>query len=277
MITRETVWRQSLALTRTLHTTRIVSSHIGKTPIPLPPSVTIDYPLLSIAPTTSITSDLGRRIISITGPLGSQSLLVLPPVILHPPATDSGSPSVLSVKVHDENIKRQKSVWGFTRSIINNAVVGVTEGYKLNIRLVGVGYRATIEPIPAVFIEQMKIRPPKQKARKPGAHPPTIRDLPTQRLNLKLGFSHPVLIDIPSDIQVTMTSPTTISLFGLNKEELGLFAASIRHKRKPEPYRGKVSVFRMLHVFELSLMRKLLPQGVFVGDETIKLKEVKKK
>ena len=143
--------------------------------------------------------------------------------------------------MHDETAKRQRSVWGFTRSIINNAVIGVTEGYKLNLRLVGVGYRATIEPIPAIFIEQMQKRPPKPRARRPGAHPPTIRDLPSQRLNLKLGFSHPVLIDIPSDIKVTMTSPTNMSLFGLNKEELGLFAASIRRKRKPEPYRGKVS------------------------------------
>ena len=224
-------------LARCFSTTLPTSSHIGTLTIPIPSGVSLDYPALVISPDTPMTSESGRRILSVTGPLGSQSVLVLPPVIIKPPSSDSPN---LAVAVHNPKLKKQKAVWGFSRTMINNAIVGVSKGYTLDIKLVGVGYRASIEPIPEVFLEMMKRAPPKIKATKPGTPPQPPRTTPTQRLNLKLGYSHPVLIDIPSDIKVEMTSPTTILLSGMDKMQLGLFAASIRKKRKPEPYRGKV-------------------------------------
>ncbi|CAD6568721.1 MAG: hypothetical protein TREMPRED_004733 [Tremellales sp. Tagirdzhanova-0007] len=200
-----------------------------------------------------MTSIEAQRLLTITGPLGSLSVLLYPPIILHPPSSESPT---LDITVHDADVKRQKSTWGTTRTHINNAVVGVSEGYNVELRLVGVGYRASIEPIPQIFRDLQAQMPRKPPPRKPGSLPYIAPPLPVERLNLKLGFSHPVLIDIPADIMVAILAPTKIMLKGTDKQKLGLFAASIRKWRKPEPYRGK---------------------GVFVGDETIKLKEVKKK
>jgi len=83
--------------------------------------------------------------VTITGPLGSQTLPILPPIILT--NNDTG----LTVHVHDAEEKSQRSLWGLTRSLINNAIKGVSEGYTVDLRLVGVGYRGAVEPIPKVF------------------------------------------------------------------------------------------------------------------------------
>ncbi|WVW86920.1 hypothetical protein I302_108975 [Kwoniella bestiolae CBS 10118] len=228
---------------RQLHSCAIQRSHIGKVPIAVPASVTLSLPPSSpsnLPPTSS--SSQNQRIFSVTGPLGSASIPIPPSVILTPPS--STSPSI-SVSVRDPTVKTQRSVWGLTRTLISNAVTGVSTGFNLEVRLVGVGYRAAIEPIPPVFLELAKQR-----------NPLSAESLPRERLNIKLGFAHPVLIDIPSDIKATVPAPTKIVLSGTDKQELGQFAATIRQWRKPEPYRGK---------------------GIFVGDETIKLKEIKKK
>ena len=210
-------------------------SHIGSNPITIPPSVSFIFPPLSREP--SPDSQLVERILEINGPLGSQLLNIHESIVLQPP---SASDSDLVVSVRDPTMRKQKSVWGTTRSHINNAVVGVSEGYKVDLRLVGVGYRAAVEPIPPVFRELQKrfTKPP--RPRKIGSPPATIVPDPIDRLNIKLGYSHPVLIDIPGDIKVTIPSPTIISLSGIDKQKLGIFAATIKRHRKPEPYRGKV-------------------------------------
>jgi large subunit ribosomal protein L6 len=159
---------------------------------------------------------------------------------LAPPIILDSSPDAVRVSVHDSTEKRQRSLWGLTRSLINNAVKGVSEGYTLELRLVGVGYRGAVEPIPEVFIELQKQMPRIVRTSKPGAPPYHPPPLPTDRINLKLGYAHPVLVDIPAGITVTTPSPTTIVLKGSDKQKLGLFAAKIRRWRKPEPYRGKV-------------------------------------
>ncbi|WWC92809.1 uncharacterized protein L201_007768 [Kwoniella dendrophila CBS 6074] len=230
------------SLRRQLHTSVARNSHIGKVPIAIPSSVTLSLPPASISPNLPASSAQAQRTFSVTGPLGSASIPISPSVILTPPTP--ASPSI-SVSVHDPTIKTQRSVWGLTRTLINNAVTGVSSGFDLEVRLVGVGYRAAIEPIPPVFLELAKQRNSQSTA-----------SLPRERLNIKLGFAHPVLIDIPPDIKTTVPAPTKIILNGTDKQKLGQFAATIRQWRKPEPYRGK---------------------GIFVGDETIKLKEVKKK
>jgi large subunit ribosomal protein L6 len=227
-----TMLPRSIAFKRTFSTSQAQLSHIGKKPIIVPTTVTFDFPPLSISPN-------GKRILNVLGPLGTQSIVLLPPVILSPPSSEVSS---LSITVHDATKKPHKRAWGLTRTLIHNAVVGVSEGYTVELRLVGVGYRAAIEPIPDIFRKLQSLTPRVIRPRRPGAPPEVEKPLPVDRLNIKLGFSHPVLIDIPVDIKVTVPQPTKILLKGTDKQALGQFAAKIRAWRKPEPYRGKVSV-----------------------------------
>lgn len=136
---------------------------------------------------------------------------------------------MLSISVEDAEIKHQRAMWGTTRTLIHNAIIGITEGFTVPLYLVGVGYRVVLESDP-----------------RGGG----------QRLNMKLGYSHPVIIAIPSDIKAEVPLATKIVLFCTDKQRLGEFAAQIRNQRKPEPYKGK---------------------GIFIGNETIRIKGVKKK
>ncbi|WP_218814463.1 50S ribosomal protein L6 [Rickettsiella endosymbiont of Dermanyssus gallinae] len=112
---------------------------------------------------------------------------------------------------------------GTTRANVANAIIGVGEGFKKVLQLVGVGYRANVQG---------------------------------QKINLTLGFSHPVVYDIPEGITVTTPTQTEIVIQGSDKQLVGQVAAEIRRYRPPEPYKGK---------------------GVRYADERIKLKETKKK
>ena len=102
--------------------------------------------------------------------------------------------------------KDAKSVWGMTRTIINNMVLGVSEGYNKNLEINGVGYRAAIDG---------------------------------NILTLQLGYSHDIKLAIPEDLEVKCVKPTEISISGINKQRVGQFASEIRRLRKPEPYKGK--------------------------------------
>jgi large subunit ribosomal protein L6 len=106
---------------------------------------------------------------------------------------------------NDERFHRAQH--GLTRSLVNNMVVGVTEGFKKNLEIVGVGYRA--------------------EAQGPSA------------LRLNLGFSHPVNVQAPEGITFEVPVPTQIVVNGIDKEVVGQVAADIRSLRKPEPYKGK--------------------------------------
>ena len=110
------------------------------------------------------------------------------------------------VVTRPNDLKRMKSLHGLTRTLINNMVVGVTEGYKKVLEINGVGYRA-------------------QKQGK--------------KLTLSLGYSHPVEMEDPEGIEVTMEGQNLIIVSGIDKEKVGQYAAEIREKRKPEPYKGK--------------------------------------
>ena len=105
---------------------------------------------------------------------------------------------------------------GLARSLIANAVRGVTEGFRKDLDIVGVGYRAI--------------------AQGPG------------KLELALGFSHPVKIDAPEGITFEVASPTTVGVVGIDKHLVGQVAANIRAIRKPEPYKGKGVRYRDEHV-----------------------------
>ncbi|KAG6330249.1 hypothetical protein ID866_8838 [Astraeus odoratus] len=190
------------------------TSNIGKTPIPIPSNVTVTPSQASLA---------------VQGPLGSTSVRLESYMRLSFP-----QPNVLTIAVENAEEKKQRAMWGLTRTLINNAVVGMTEGFTLPIYLVGVGYRAALEEDPRG----------------------TMDGGSGQRLSMKLGHSHNVYVPIPPHIKAEVPSPTKIVLHCTDKHLLGLFAARIRKWRPPEPYKGK---------------------GVFVGNETIRLKAVKKK
>ena len=107
--------------------------------------------------------------------------------------------------------KNAKSAWGMTRTIVNNMVLGVSEGYTKNLEINGVGYRASIEG---------------------------------NILTLQLGYSHDIKLAIPEDLDVKCVKPTEISVNGISKQKVGQFASEIRKLRKPEPYKGKGIKYR---------------------------------
>jgi large subunit ribosomal protein L6 len=130
-----------------------------------------------------------------------------------------------------------------------NAVRGLSEGFSLPLRLVGVGYRASVEQgAPTTTTAEI------QTGQIQRSH---SQDATTGRqLVLRLGFPRPIRLEIPPNIECEVPSPTELRLKGPDKQELAQFAARIRQWRKPEPYNGK---------------------GIFVGKEEVVRKEVKKK
>ena len=102
--------------------------------------------------------------------------------------------------------KHHKQLHGLTRTLVNNMVTGVTTGYRKGLEITGVGYRAT---------------------------------LVGQKLQLNLGYSHPIEIDPPAGISFEVENPTRLAVLGIDKELVGQVAARVRATRKPEPYKGK--------------------------------------
>jgi large subunit ribosomal protein L6 len=149
----------------------------------------------------------------VKGPLGATSIPLMPFMRLVFP-----NPGTLTVGVEDAEVKKQRSMWGLTRTLINNAIIGMTEGFSVSLYLVGVGYRAALEDDPRGAVDGTR----------------------GQRLSMKLGFSHSVYVPIPPHIKAEVPSPTKIVLSCTDKHQLGLFAARVRRWRPPEPYKGKV-------------------------------------
>jgi large subunit ribosomal protein L6 len=114
--------------------------------------------------------------------------------------------STLVVERPDDE-RQNRALHGLVRSLVNNMVLGVTAGFSKDLEIVGVGYRATPQG--------------------------------PNKIELALGFSHPVVVDAPSGITFEVPSPTRITVRGIDKELVGQVAADIRKIRKPEPYKGK--------------------------------------
>ena len=160
-------------------------SRIGRMPIAIPAGVTVE-----IAENNHVT---------VKGPKGTLERTL---------------PSEMDIKVEGSEVvvtrpndlKKMKSLHGLTRTLINNMVVGVTDGYTKTLEVNGVGYRA-------------------QKSGK--------------KLTLHLGYSHPVEMEDPEGIEVTVDGQNLIIVKGIDKEKVGQYAAEIRDKRRPEPYKGK--------------------------------------
>ena len=160
-------------------------SRIGRMPIAVPAGVTVD-----IAENNKVT---------VKGPKGTLER-VLPSEM---EIVKDGD--VIEVK-RPNDLKRMKSLHGLTRTLLNNMIVGVTEGYQKVLEINGVGYRAA----------------------KQG-----------NKLVLSLGYSHPVEMEDPEGLEVVVEDQNKVIVKGIDKEKVGQYAAEIREKRAPEPYKGK--------------------------------------
>ncbi|KAF9171244.1 hypothetical protein BGX21_000233 [Mortierella sp. AD011] len=195
---------RSVSIRRTFSSSPAVLSHIGKQALPFGSDVVMTHDLTPIT-NPRVAADLHSTTLSIKGPLGEHVLPIKPFVKLQ--FEKEQGDSLLSVSVEDPNIKEQRAMWGTTRALIANAITGVTDGYSVPIRLVGVGYRATVE----------------------GGN----------KLSMKLGYSHTVEVEIPEGIQCTTPLPNKIMLQGNNIQKVKEFAHKIRKWRPPEPYNQK--------------------------------------
>ena len=159
-------------------------SRIGRLPIAVPSTVDVTIE--------------GRRV-TIKGPKGTLTRE------LHPDMTVSREDDTLVVTRPTEQ-KTHKQLHGLTRTLVNNMVVGVTDGYRKGLEITGVGYRAALNG---------------------------------RKLQLNLGYSHPIEIDPPEGITFEVENPTRLAVVGIDKELVGQIAAKVRATRKPEPYKGK--------------------------------------
>ena len=160
-------------------------SRIGRMPIAIPAGVTVE-----IAENNKVT---------VKGPKGTLER-VLPTEM----KIEKDGESIVVTRPND--LKRMKSLHGLTRTLLNNMVVGVTDGYKKELEVNGVGY----------------------KAQKQG-----------KTLVLSLGYSHPVEMTDPEGVDSAVEGQNKIIITGIDKEKVGQYAAEIRDKRRPEPYKGK--------------------------------------
>ncbi|MGI9643425.1 MAG: 50S ribosomal protein L6 [Acidimicrobiia bacterium] len=160
-------------------------SRVGSAPITVPSGVDVS---------------IDGATVEIKGPKGSLSRTVPEPITIR---SDEGE----IVIERPDNDRQTKALHGLTRSLVNNMVVGVTDGFQKDLEIIGVGYRAQAQ----------------------GA----------SKLELQLGFSHPVKIEAPEGVTFDVPQPTNISVLGIDKQAVGQVAAEIRSLRKPEPYKGK--------------------------------------
>jgi large subunit ribosomal protein L6 len=159
-------------------------SRIGRLPIAVPATV-------------DVTID--GRTLTVKGPKGTLTRALHPDMIL------SREESQLVVSRPTEQ-KTHKQLHGLTRTLVNNMVVGVTDGYRKGLEITGVGYRAALNG---------------------------------RKLQLNLGYSHSIEIDPPEGITFEVETPTRLAVVGIDKELVGEYAAKVRSTRKPEPYKGK--------------------------------------
>jgi large subunit ribosomal protein L6 len=168
-------------------------SRIGKKPVPLPKGV---------------TASVDGKLVKVKGPKGELSVKLVPQVDAK---VEADGITVTPILVMD--LARQ--MWGLSRTLVNNLVVGVTQGFQQKLEINGVGYRAAVQG---------------------------------KNLNLQLGFSHDVAYPIPSGITITAEKPTHLTVAGIDKQLVGQVAAEIRNYRRPEPYKGKGVKYAEEHI-----------------------------
>jgi large subunit ribosomal protein L6 len=160
-------------------------SRIGKLPITVPSGVDVN---------------IDGQAVSVKGPKGALSLTIAEPIIIE--KADDGT---LEVKRPNDE-RRSRSLHGLSRTLVQNMVVGVTQGYEKKMEIHGVGYRVALKG---------------------------------SDLEFALGYSHPVKVEAPEGITFAVETPTRFSVSGIDKQLVGEVAANIRKLRKPDPYKGK--------------------------------------
>ena len=144
---------------------------------------------------------LNGRNLNIEGPLGKKTLNI--DIDMFELNIKENKEISIKPKLINENTKR---LWGMNRSLVNNAIIGTSEGYSKTLELFGVGYRASLKG---------------------------------KQLILQLGFSHDVNFEIPDNVKITVEKQTIIKINGSDKQEVGMIASKIKSLRPPEPYKGK--------------------------------------
>lgn len=159
-------------------------SRIGQQPVPVPQGVTVEF--------------AGREVTA-KGPKGELSMTLVDEVLA------SMEDDVIVVKPRD-NSKRSRTMWGMQRTLVDNLLRGVSEGFLVELEIIGVGYRAAVQG---------------------------------RTLNLQMGYSHEINYPIPEGIEIKCERPTAVAVSGADRQRVGQVAAEIRSYRKPEPYKGK--------------------------------------
>ena len=159
-------------------------SRIGRMPIAIPAGVTVE---------------VNGNVVTVKGPKGELTSAMHPDMIIEV----SGSEVHVSRPSED---KLHKSLHGLTRTLVHNMILGISEGYKKELDVVGVGYRVAMDG---------------------------------KKLVMNLGFSHQVIVEPVDGITIEAPTPNKIVISGIDKQLVGQFAADVRKKRPPEPYKGK--------------------------------------
>jgi large subunit ribosomal protein L6 len=168
-------------------------SRIGKRPVPLPKGV---------------TASVDGKTVKVKGPKGELSVMLVNEV-------DAKIEENRIKIIPHEEMERARQMWGLSRTLVNNLVRGVTQGFQQKLEINGVGYRAAVQG---------------------------------KNLNLQLGFSHDVVFPIPAGITITAEKPTSLTVAGIDKQLVGQVAAEIRNFRRPEPYKGKGVKYAEEHI-----------------------------
>ena len=169
-------------------------SRTGKKPVAIP---------------AGVTASVADGLVSVTGPKGT---MTMPMVDL---VTYELGDNSLTVRPANDT-KKSRAFWGMQRTMIQNLVTGVTDGFSKVLEITGVGYRANAQG---------------------------------QKIKLQLGYSHDVDLDVPEGLAVKTPDQTTIEISGMDSQKVGQFAAEIRRWRKPEPYKGKGIKYRGEYIF----------------------------
>ena len=148
---------------------------------------------------SGVKAEKKEMTLTVTGPKGTLTLA------LHPKVDVTVTEQEVLVDVKSKENKKEKALWGLFRALIQNLVDGVTKGFEKKLEVVGVGFKVATQGTKIV---------------------------------MALGFSHPVEVEIPKGLTVTVEK-NTISISGADKQQVGQFAAEIRELKKPEPYKGK--------------------------------------
>jgi large subunit ribosomal protein L6 len=169
-------------------------SRIGKRPVPLP---------------SGVTATTEGRTLTVKGPKGTLSLQMRDEI-----AYDISEDGI-SVQPANET-KQARAFWGMQRTLVQNLVTGVSEGFTKVLEITGVGYRANAQG---------------------------------KNLKLQLGYSHDVNVEVPEGIEIKTPDNTTVEVSGIDRQKVGQVAAEIRRWRKPEPYKGKGIKYRGEYIF----------------------------